>query len=150
MLYERLPDGRVHCHLCGHECVIAPGKLGRCRVRRNVDGTLESLNYGQLVALNVDPIEKKPLFHVLPGSRSLSIAAPGCNFQCDFCQNWQISQVGEGGAEAFRGQAVSPDQVVTAAENYDCQSISYTYTEPTIFFEFAYDCARLAAASAAL
>jgi len=142
MLQEKLEEGKVRCRLCGHRCVVVPGKYGRCRVRGNVDGVLRSLTYGRLVAINVDPIEKKPLFHFLPGTRSLSIAAAGCNFQCEFCQNWQISQVVRDGQIA--GQATSPQQVVSAAINYDCASISYTYTEPTVFFEMAYETSKLA------
>jgi len=143
MLYEPLDDQKVQCQLCGHACVIAAGEYGRCRVRQNVAGRLKSLTYGLVVAVNVDPIEKKPLFHFLPGTQSLSIAAPGCNFQCEFCQNWRISQSPRSDG-AVRGQAASPEQIVTAAVNHDCQSISYTYTEPTVFFEMAYDTARLA------
>jgi pyruvate formate lyase activating enzyme len=143
MLYEKLDGQTVRCELCGHKCVIAAGKYGLCRVRENVAGMLKSHSYGAIVATNVDPIEKKPLFHVLPGSRSMSIAAAGCNFQCEFCQNWQISQAPRGG-RLIQGQAVSPTQIVTAAKSYDCASISYTYTEPTVFFELAYDTARLA------
>jgi pyruvate formate lyase activating enzyme len=142
MLWEALDGRKVRCHLCGHECVIAAGKYGLCRVRENVAGELKSLSYSNVVALNVDPIEKKPLFHFLPGTRSLSVAAAGCNFQCEFCQNWRISQgPREGGID---GQAVSPDQIVSGAVAHDCASISYTYTEPTVFFELAYDTARLA------
>lgn len=144
MLYEKLPDNKVHCFLCAHNCRISPGKVGFCFVRKNEQGTLRTLNYESVVALNVDPIEKKPLFHFLPGTRSLSIAAPGCNMRCDFCQNWQISQSPQTGK--IEGQAVSPSQIVTAAVTYDCPSISYTYTEPTIFFELAYDTAQLARA----
>lgn len=140
MLYEKLDDEKVRCELCGHKCVIVSGEYGRCRVRQNVAGSLRSLTYGLVVALNVDPIEKKPLFHYLPGTRSLSIAAPGCNFQCEFCQNWQISQ-GPRMDSQVRGQAVSPEQVVSGAIAHDCASISYTYTEPTVFFEMAYDTA---------
>jgi len=143
MLYEKLDGEKVRCELCGHQCVILGGKYGLCRVRRNVAGQLRSLTYGMLVAINVDPIEKKPFFHYLPGSRSLSIAASGCNFQCEFCQNWQISQSPRTDSE-IRGQAVSPEQVVSSAIDRDCASISYTYTEPTVFFEMAYDTARLA------
>ncbi|MHC4295510.1 MAG: AmmeMemoRadiSam system radical SAM enzyme, partial [Planctomycetota bacterium] len=143
MLWEQVGGEKAQCHLCGHECIIAEGKYGLCRVRENVAGTLRTLSYSSVVALNVDPIEKKPLFHFLPGTRSLSIAAAGCNFQCEFCQNWQISQSPRtGGGRA--GQAVSPEQIVSAAMSYDCASISYTYTEPTVFFELAYDSARLA------
>jgi len=143
MLWQALDGRKVRCRLCGHECLIASGQYGLCRVRRNVEGRLWSLSYSNVVALNVDPIEKKPLFHFLPGTQSLSVAAAGCNFQCEFCQNWQISQHPRGtGGPA--GQAVSPEQIVTGALNHDCASISYTYTEPTVFFELAYDTAKLA------
>jgi pyruvate formate lyase activating enzyme len=145
MLWEKLDGQKVRCNLCGHRCVIAAGKYGICRVRENVAGVLKSLNYGALVALHVDPIEKKPLFHFLPGTRALSIAAAGCNFQCEFCQNWQISQAPRIGRR-IGGQATSPEQVVSAAINHDCASISYTYTEPTVFFEMAYECSKLAKA----
>jgi pyruvate formate lyase activating enzyme len=143
MLWEPIDGEGVRCLLCGRRCVIASGQYGVCRVRRNVGNELKTYTYGALVALNVDPIEKKPLFHVMPGTRSLSIAAPGCNFQCEFCQNWQISQAPRLGGEV-KGQAVSPEQIVSAAVSYDCPSISYTYTEPTVFFELAYDTAGLA------
>ncbi len=142
MLWESLDGQTVRCNLCGHQCVIAAGKYGVCRVRRNVAGTLKTLNYGALVALNADPIEKKPLFHFLPGTRSLSVAAAGCNFQCPFCQNWQISQALRDGL--YVGATfVSPAEIVAAAVKHDCPSISYTYTEPTVFFELAYDTATL-------
>jgi pyruvate formate lyase activating enzyme len=143
MLWEALDGQKVRCNLCGHQCVIAAGKYGVCRVRENVEGALKSHSYGAVVAMNVDPIEKKPLFHFLPGSLALSIAAAGCNFQCEFCQNWQISQAPREGS-VRGGQAVSPAQIVSAAVSHDCASISYTYTEPTVFFEMAYDTAKLA------
>lgn len=143
MLYDAGEGQDVRCRLCGHECLIAPGNLGICRVRQNVAGKLVSLNHDALVAVNVDPIEKKPLFHFLPGTRSLSIAAAGCNFQCAFCQNWQISQAPRDG-RVVRGQAASPEELVEAAARHDCASISYTYTEPTVFFELAYETGRLA------
>jgi len=143
MLWEALSGRRVRCQLCGHECVIAAGKYGVCRVRQNVEGELKSLNYGTVVAVNVDPIEKKPLFHFLPGTLSLSVAAAGCNFQCAFCQNWQISQAPRDGL-AVGGSAVSPREIVDAAVEHRCPSISYTYTEPTVFFELAYDTATAA------
>jgi len=146
MLWEPLADQKVRCHLCGHECVIAAGKYGLCRVRENVAGQLKTLTYDAVVSMNVDPIEKKPLFHFLPGTRSLSIATPGCNFQCEFCQNWQISQSPRDGG-GISGQAISPAQLITAARQYDCSSISYTYTEPTVFFELAYDTSKLAHAN---
>jgi pyruvate formate lyase activating enzyme len=143
MLWVKGPAGAVRCNLCGHQCLIDQGKYGACRVRQNVEGQLVTHAYGPLVAVNVDPIEKKPLFHVLPGSRSLSIATAGCNFRCEFCQNWQISQAPYEG-QYLQGEAVSPQQIISAAKAYDCASISYTYTEPTIFFELAYDTAALA------
>jgi pyruvate formate lyase activating enzyme len=145
MLYERLDGRKVQCHLCGHECVIAAGAYGVCRVRQNEEGALYSRNYGWLVAASVDPIEKKPLYHFLPGSESMSIAAAGCNFQCEFCQNWQISQLPRSGSSES-GQPATPRQVVDAAKRNRCESISYTYTEPTIYFEMACDTAQLAAA----
>ncbi len=143
MLWDALDGQKVQCNLCGHKCVISAGKYGVCRVRENVGGILKSHSYGAVVALNVDPIEKKPLFHFIPGTTSVSVAAAGCNFQCDFCQNWQISQSPRTGRLTV-GQAISPQQILSAAQNYDCASISYTYTEPTIFFELAYDTAKLA------
>ena len=142
MLWQALDGQKVQCELCGHRCEIAAGKYGICRVRENCAGMLKTHNYHAIVALNVDPIEKKPLFHFLPGTRSLSVAAAGCNFQCDFCQNWQISQSPRMGG--ISGEAVSPEQIVSATRTYDCPSISYTYTEPTVFFELAYDTCRLA------
>ncbi len=143
MLYEQAGDGDVRCRLCGHECLIKPGKTGICRVRENVGGKLFSLNYDALVAVNIDPIEKKPLFHFLPGSMSLSVAAAGCNFQCSFCQNWQISQSPRSG-EILTGQSISPAELVAEAERNGCKSMSFTYTEPTVFFELCYDTAKLA------
>ncbi len=148
MLYEKLEGGRVHCFLCAHECKISESKLGVCGVRQNLDGTLYTTVYGDVIAANVDPIEKKPLYHFLPGSRSFSIATFGCNFKCSFCQNWQISQVrpGEVADQQVEREEVtlSPEEVVEKAGRYGCASVSYTYTEPTIFFEYAYDTARLA------
>ena len=144
MFYETREDGTVSCSLCAHECRhIKPGQRGRCRVRENRDGVLVSLVYGRLIAAHVDPIEKKPLYHFMPGTTSLSIATAGCNFQCDFCQNWQISQVEDA---HIAGDYTSPEALVRAAAKQHCPSISYTYTEPTIFFEYAADCARLAQA----
>jgi len=142
MLWEKLDGESIRCNLCGHQCTILAGKYGLCHVRRNVAGVLKSLNYGAVVALNLDPIEKKPLFHFLPGTASLSVAAAGCNFQCSFCQNWQISQSPRDGI--IGGQAISPEQIVEAALKHRCPSISYTYTEPTVFFELAYDSSKLA------
>lgn len=143
MFYEKLDEGKVKCYLCCHYCVIKPGKRGRCAVRENRDGTLFSLVYGKVIARNIDPIEKKPLFHFHPGSRSYSIATVGCNFRCLHCQNHEIAQYPKLHPD-IAGEDMTPEDVVNEAERMGCRSISYTYTEPTIFMEFAYDCARLA------
>ncbi|MFH1615656.1 MAG: AmmeMemoRadiSam system radical SAM enzyme [Planctomycetota bacterium] len=143
VLWEALEGKKVQCFLCNHRCLIAEGKVGFCRVRKNIDGTLYSLNYNIIVAANPDPIEKKPLFHFQPGSRSFSIAAPGCNFRCQFCQNWQISQV-DLATERIGVQRSEPESIVEAAKRNNCKSIAYTYTEPTVFMELAEDCARIA------
>lgn len=143
MFWEKLDSDRVRCDLCRHACVIPPGKRGICGVRENREGQLLSLVYGRLIAESIDPIEKKPLFHYRPGSRSYSIATVGCNFRCRHCQNAEISQWPHTG-RAIPGREVSPAEVVDAALDAGCRSISYTYTEPTIFYEFAYDTALLA------
>ena len=135
------PD--VHCFLCAHHCRVLPGERGLCGVRENRDGVLYTLVYGRPVSLAVDPIEKKPLFHFLPGSLSLSLATVGCNFTCAFCQNADISQMPRDQGR-ITGRFVPPEQVVEAALRAGCLSISYTYTEPTVFYEYARDCARLA------
>ncbi|MCF7888077.1 MAG: AmmeMemoRadiSam system radical SAM enzyme [Candidatus Omnitrophica bacterium] len=144
MLYEKLGDKLVHCFLCNHHCKIKPGNFGLCNVRKNVEGQLKTLVYAEAIAAGVDPIEKKPLYHFLPGSFSYSIATIGCNFKCDFCQNWQISQASKKDPDNFPGQKLEPVAVVEKALENNCKSISYTYTEPTIFFEYAYDTAVLA------
>jgi pyruvate formate lyase activating enzyme len=143
MLYEKLPEGKVRCDLCAHHCVIGDGEKGKCCVRQNQAGTLYTLVYGRVVSQCVDPVEKKPLFHFHPGSFAYSIATPGCNFRCRWCQNWEISQVP---CEHYlpMGHMVSPEQIVAAALEANCSGIAYTYTEPTVFFEYAYDTARLA------
>jgi len=142
VLWQSAEDSKVRCSLCNWRCVIAVGKVGRCGVRQNVDGVLYSLVYDKVCAANVDPIEKKPLFHFQPGTKSFSIATPGCNFQCIFCQNWQISQEAlEGHIE---GRAYAPADIVNTAVRTGCASIAYTYTEPTIFMELCADCGRLA------
>ncbi|MBV5306302.1 MAG: AmmeMemoRadiSam system radical SAM enzyme [Desulfobulbaceae bacterium] len=143
-LYGQGKEGEVICELCAHHCRIKDGHRGICGVRENRCGILYSLVYGWLVAEHVDPIEKKPLFHFLPGSRSYSISTVGCNFRCRHCQNFSISQADAFPAEAPPGILRTPEQVVASAEDSGCQSISYTYVEPTIFFEFAYDCSVLA------
>lgn len=143
MFYEKLEEKKVRCFLCAHHCLIKDGKRGICAVRENRDGTLYSLVYGKVIAMNIDPIEKKPLFHFQPGSTSFSISTIGCNFKCDHCQNFEISQYPKAHDDII-GKDATPGSIVEVAEKNGCSSISYTYTEPTIFFEFAYDCARLA------
>ncbi len=143
MFYERLAGKKVKCSLCAHYCVISEKKLGKCGVRENCDGTLYSNVYGKIISTNIDPIEKKPLFHFYPASTSFSIATVGCNFRCMHCQNFDIAHYPEKNDD-MPGNDATPEQIVDAAEKSGCKSISYTYTEPTIFFEFAYDCARLA------
>lgn len=143
-LWQEEGDGLVRCLLCHHRCRLREGGVGRCGVRRAVGGEVTSLVYGRVVAANIDPIEKKPLYHVLPGSRTYSIATLGCNFTCRHCQNAAISQVGEGVAVQRSGVAREPGEIVAAALAGGCRSISYTYVEPMVFFEYAYDCSRLA------
>ena len=143
MLYEKLDNSLAHCYLCSHHCRILPGKFGFCGVRQNVEGKLYTLVYGDIIVTQVDPIEKKPLYHFFPGSTSYSIATIGCNFKCPFCQNWEISQVSKRDNDA-PGKDTKPEDIVRDARLSGCKSISYTYTEPTIFFEYAYDVAKLA------
>jgi pyruvate formate lyase activating enzyme len=138
-LWRGLEKGKVDCYLCSFHCKIADGKRGVCGVRENRGGTLYSLNYGRIIAQHVDPIEKKPLFHFQPGTTSYSIATVGCNFRCLHCQNFEISQMPrETGKVA--GEEVPSQKVVQGAVAFGCSSIAYTYTEPTIFFEYAQDC----------
>lgn len=146
MLYERIKAGEVHCHLCNHHCRIKASEFGTCGMRQNLDGTLYTHAYGEVIAANADPIEKKPFYHFLPGTRSFSLATMGCNFQCEFCQNWQISQANKCSDDRARGMELSPEKIVEEAKSRGCESIAYTYTEPTVFFEYAYDTARLAKA----
>lgn len=144
MFQEALEGNKVQCSLCCHRCLISPGKRGICAVRENRDGTLYSLVYDKVIAQNIDPIEKKPLFHFQPGSISYSIATPGCNFRCRHCQNADISQLPHDHGGVVLGEEVAPSAIVAAALKTRCTSISYTYTEPTIYFELAYETARLA------
>ncbi len=141
LYWEKRAGDIVACLLCPNACKLSDGQIGVCRARKNVKGELVSLVYGQIASAHVDPIEKKPFFHVLPGSLSFSLATPGCNMRCLFCQNWEISQ-------AFpwevRTQTMSPEEVVDAALREGCRSIAFTYTEPTIFYEFMLDVAKLA------
>ena len=139
--YRELEKGKVRCELCPRECIIAKGERGFCKARKNENGRLIALTYGNPCSMNVDPIEKKPLYHVKPGSSQFSIATVGCNLSCKFCQNWRISQGKPKEGEAGR---TSPEEVVKMAGNNDCQGIAYTYTEPTVFYEWSYDIAKLA------
>ncbi|UCH44067.1 MAG: AmmeMemoRadiSam system radical SAM enzyme [Nitrospiraceae bacterium] len=143
MFYEKLGEMKVQCALCAHSCIIHQGRRGICGVRENREGILYSLVYGKLIAANVDPIEKKPLFHFLPGTASFSVATVGCNFKCKHCQNYDIAHCTKE-SKGIPGDDATPEQVVKAAERAGCRSISYTYTEPTVFYEFAFDCARIA------
>ncbi len=143
MFYEKLGDRVVRCNLCSHRCQITDSKKGICSVRENRNGRLYSLVYGTVISRAVDPIEKKPLFHFLPSSRAYSIATVGCNFRCGNCQNFEISQMPRDHGQIM-GQEVSPEEIVKEAKRFNCESIAYTYTEPTIFFEYAYDTAKLA------
>ncbi|MFA5021967.1 MAG: AmmeMemoRadiSam system radical SAM enzyme [Patescibacteria group bacterium] len=147
LFYKKLADNKIGCELCHQSCQIMPGKRGLCGVRENLDGTLATLVYGKVIAANVDPIEKKPLYHFLPGSQAFSIATVGCNFSCANCQNADISQAPKEKSKILppiSGSDVTAEQIVSLALKSNCQSIAYTYTEPTIFFEFALDCMKLA------
>lgn len=144
LLYEKLENKLVHCYLCSHHCKIANQKFGFCGVRQNLEGTLYTQAYGRPCALHVDPIEKKPLYHFLPGSFSFSVATVGCNFRCSFCQNWEISQSSFRDGADLDDREFLPQAIVNEALKNKCKSISYTYTEPTIFFEYALDVAKLA------
>ena len=137
-------NGSVECFLCRHHCKIDDQGLGLCKVRKNIKGELFSLNYGKLVAKNVDPIEKKPFYHFLPGSLAYSVASLGCNFSCSFCQNWEISQAQEFDRLGGRFYEAKPEDIVKEAKDAGCRSISYTYTEPTVFFEFALKTSKIA------
>ncbi len=143
-LYEPLKEKKVKCNLCSHRCIIKDGKRGICGVRENQGGILKTLVYGKLIASHIDPIEKKPLFHFMPGSLSYSIATVGCNFKCLFCQNADISQMPSDHNGMITGDLYTPEDVVNATVKGNCKSIAYTYTEPTVFFEFAFDTAKLA------
>lgn len=139
MLYERTEDKKVKCCLCARRCTINDGGVGFCLVRKNQGGTLLTLVYGKAVSACVDPITKKPLSHFNPGALVMSIATMGCNFRCQFCDNWMISQ-----EKQISGHDFPPAEVVKTARDNGCEGISYTYTEPTIFMEYAYDTAKLA------
>ncbi len=144
LFYEKLPDHQVQCRVCNHFCTIKPGKRGICQVRENQGGTLVSLVYDRVITTHVDPIEKKPIFHFKPGSFSYSIATVGCNFKCRFCQNSDIAQMPADRKGMIQGRPLSSQTIVEQALAAGCQSISYTYTEPTVFLELALSTARLA------
>jgi len=145
-LYDALDDQKVMCNLCNHRCIIKNGRRGICGVRENRGGILETLVYGKLIARNIDPIEKKPLYHLLPSSLSYSVATVGCNFRCLFCQNADIAQMPSDRKGMIIGDNYTPEEIVKDAVKGGCKTISYTYTEPTVFFEFAFDTAKLASA----
>ena len=136
-------DGSVRCGVCAHRCLVRPDRRGICGVRENRDGQLWSLAYGAVVAVGLDPIEKKPLFHVAPGTTAYSIATAGCPFHCTFCQNWEIAQGPRLGLD-LPARIMPPEKVVAEARSYGAGSIAYTYVEPTVFLEYALDVARLA------
>ncbi len=150
ILYDQLENKNVHCQVCNHFCTISSGRAGVCGVRQNRDGKLYSLVYAKALDAHVDPIEKKPLYHFLPGSRALSIGTFGCNFQCDNCLNWRSSQIYElkGQVEKYDqinwGRDLPPEKIVDLAINNNCRSIAYTYNEPTIFIEYALKTMKLA------
>jgi pyruvate formate lyase activating enzyme len=143
ILSTPLPDGSVRCGVCAHRCLVRPGRRGICGVRENRDGQLVSLAYGAVVAAGLDPIEKKPLFHVAPGSTAFSIATAGCPFHCTFCQNWEIAQGPRLGLD-LPTRRLAPEGVVAEALGLGARSVAYTYVEPTVFLEYALDTARLA------
>ena len=134
---------KVQCELCPKLCLIQPGQSGECRVRINIDGVLRTVVYGYPCSIHIDPIEKKPLFHFLPGSKILSIATVGCNLHCKNCQNWEISQANpeEGNVPAYN---CPPERLVAEADKYQCPSLAYTYTDPIVYYEYTYDSAKLA------
>ena len=143
LLYKKLKDRQVQCRNCGHYCVVSPGNRGLCGVRENINGKFYSLVYGKLAVYHIDPIEKKPLYHFLPGTLSLSVATVGCSFNCANCQNYDISQSPKPN-RPIQGQELSPEKLVDMAIKNNLPSISYTYTEPTVFLEYALDIMKLA------
>ncbi|MFA5925380.1 MAG: AmmeMemoRadiSam system radical SAM enzyme [Parcubacteria group bacterium] len=149
ILYEKLEKKRVRCKTCSHYCSIAPAKRGICGVRENIGGKLYFLPYGRAIATQIDPIEKKPLYHFMPGTKTFSVATVGCNLRCGNCQNWSISQFPKNPKITRElieksGDDLPPKEIVRLAKEFGCPSISYTYTEPTIFLEYALDTMKLA------
>jgi len=144
LLYKPLKGGEVQCRLCNHYCIIKDGRRGLCNVRENQGGRLHTLVFDKVVACYVDPIEKKPLFHFYPGSLAYSLGTVGCNFRCRFCQNADIAQMATDYDGRIIGNSMTPEEIVEGALGAGCQSIAYTYTEPTVFFELAYATATAA------
>ena len=142
-LYKKLEGSRVRCDVCQWHCEIGPDKLGLCKARRNINGTLEVLNYARVSSIASDPIEKKPLFHFFPGTNVLSLGTLGCNFHCIHCQNWHIACVDDP-EEVKRLRTVTPEQTIELVKQYNCQGVSWTYNEPSVWFEYTLDSARLA------
>ena len=148
LLSRPLQRGYVQCTACEHWCAVAPGEAGKCGVRRNLDGALRLVVYGKAVATHVDPVEKKPLHHFLPGSEIFSIGTFGCNLSCAWCQNWDISQYRDFDPEEdFTGQPWPPEAIVGECRRQAIPLVAFTYNEPAVFFEYAYDTARLARAA---
>jgi len=143
IFYEKLEEKKVKCTLCPHQCIIHSGKRGICGVRENREGKLFSLVYEKVISWAVDPIEKKPLYHFLPGEAVFSFATVGCNFRCLNCQNYTISQISRQNGE-IPGERIPPEKIVQLTRKSRAKIIAYTYTEPTIFYEYAYDTCRLA------
>jgi len=138
--YKKLDNGKLKCLLCSHYCNLKLNQKGICKINENIGDKIECLVYGYPKAINIDPVEKKPLYHFLPRTKTFSIGTVGCNFRCPFCQNWQLSQ----NHNIDKSQYFSPKDIVTLAIKYECKSISYTYNEPTIFYPYIYDIAKLA------
>lgn len=143
-LSHKLEDGRIACEACNQHCKLSEGEYGICGIRKVEEGELYLLTYGLAAAVNVDPIEKKPMFHFLPGSQVFSFGTVGCNFSCKFCQNADISQYPKDHHHDIFGSSLPPQRAVDLALEYGCQSIAYTYNEPVVFFEYTYDTARIA------
>jgi pyruvate formate lyase activating enzyme len=141
MFYDKLPDAHVRCQVCPRQCEVADGRRGWCGVRRNDKGTYKTLVYGKICSAHIDPIEKKPLYHYLPGTTALSVATAGCNFECKFCQNWEISQARP---EQVPAGDLPPQRLVAAAQERGTPTLAFTYTEPIVFCEYVHDSAKLA------
>jgi len=143
-IYKKHSGGKVECGICHHRCFLKDGAVGICKVRKNINGSLQSLVYEKIIAKSVDPIEKKPFFHVAPGSLSYSIATVGCNFSCRFCQNSNIAQMPADNKGLIMGDVTPPFSIIKDAVNRKCKTIAYTYTEPAVFFEYLLETAKLA------